>query len=164
MTIVFGTNAKPALVAAAILVLSPMHNGTAWAAKLPTETCDALEKELTELEKAGAVADFRKGANTGRIEFDNDRLKRVARFIEVEESLMFRCTGRRQLLQLREDPPDPAIAEAAAEAAKAAADNAAADKATAAAPEKRKSVSSANKAKRTRPSKAREKVEEPSAE
>lgn len=61
------------------------------AAPLEKEACDALKSEQAVLSLAGARADLARGAAWGKANLGADRLKKIARLIEVDEQVMFRC-------------------------------------------------------------------------
>jgi hypothetical protein len=76
------------------------------AAALPlaAEECERVRAEKTNLEQAGVAADMAQGAGWARANLSPDRLKRVQRWIELEEQVLFRCP--------RPKPPPPADAAA----------------------------------------------------
>lgn len=107
-------------------VLSPRHHASgrlvvylaavllalaqARATPLDTETCAKLKGEQTQLENAGVGHNMAKGPHWAKANLAPDKIEQVRRLIEVEEQLLFRCTGR-SLVQLPPEPdPDPAAA------------------------------------------------------
>lgn len=58
---------------------------------LAPEECDRARAEQTSLEAAGAAADMAQGADWARANLSPDRLKRVQRWIELQERILFRC-------------------------------------------------------------------------
>lgn len=70
---------------------------------LATEDCEKARAEQTNLEAAGVAADMAQGAEWARANLSPDRLKRVQRWIELQERVLFRCPR----------PKPPAAAETA---------------------------------------------------
>lgn len=88
---------------------------TAAAAPLPKEECDALKSEQGRLVAAGVRAEMSRGAAWAKTNLAPERMTSIARLIEVDEQILFRCGA----------------AQAAAAAAAAAAEQAAAEQAKA---------------------------------
>ena len=63
----------------------------ALAASLDQPTCDTLKMERAALVAAGIETDMTRGPEWGKTNLPPDRLKLVARMIEVDEQLSFRC-------------------------------------------------------------------------
>lgn len=77
--------------AAAAALLS---SGVALAAPLEKDACNALQAEQTSLVAKGLREDMAKGAEWGKASLDSSRLALVARLIEVDEQILFRCAVR----------------------------------------------------------------------
>ena len=88
-------------LAIAVLVL---FAPAAPALPMAPEECERVRAEKTNLEQAGVAADMAQGAGWARANLPPDRLKRVQRWIELEEQVLFRCP--------RPKPPVPADAAA----------------------------------------------------
>lgn len=73
---------------------------------LTVEACHVIEQEALALEQAGVRSDMEKGAAWGKAQLPAARLQSIRRLIELDEQLVFRCTGRRQLVLLKEDLPE----------------------------------------------------------
>ena len=76
----------------------------AHALPLSAEECESVRAEKANLEQAGVAADMAQGAGWARANLAPDRLKRVQRWIELEEQMLFRCP--------RPKPPAPVDAAA----------------------------------------------------
>lgn len=63
------------------------------AAPLAKESCDALKAEQVSLTSSGSRADLTRGAAWGKVNLAADRIKKVARLIEVDEQILFRCAS-----------------------------------------------------------------------
>lgn len=78
---------------------------------LPKEYCDKLLTEQADLEKAGLKDAYLKGPAWAKANLGADQLKRVERFIAVEELLSFRCGLAKARLTLpfadEDHPPSP---------------------------------------------------------
>ncbi len=61
------------------------------AAPLQAEECERVRVEQSALTAAGVREDIERGAAWGRDNLSRDRLKDIARWIEFEEQLLFRC-------------------------------------------------------------------------
>jgi hypothetical protein len=73
-------------------------------------TCAAMSAEYQGLIAAGLKADLEKGPEWGKANLNEERLKLIARLIEVEETLAFRCRTLAIPVKRREAVPglDPA--------------------------------------------------------
>lgn len=149
-------------VAAAGLLLAE-----AGAAPLDPESCNKLKGEQAQLEHAGARNSMAKGPQWAKANLGAEKLEQVRRLIEVDEQLLFRCTGR-SLVELPPEPeadPAPAPTDANDDAKDAPAGKAekkagpAADKAKPA--QAARSQDDANKAKPAPAAKAPAKGEKP---
>ncbi len=74
---------------------------------MPPEECDRAKSEQAGLESAGVTADMARGAEWARANLEPERLKRVARWIELQEQILFRCPRPKP-------PPEPQTAGGAA--------------------------------------------------
>ena len=72
---------------------------------MAADECERVRAEKANLEQAGVAADMAQGAEWARANLPPDRLKRVQRWIELEEQMLFRCPR----------PKPPPQAEAAAD-------------------------------------------------
>jgi hypothetical protein len=90
----------------------------ALAASLDPPTCDTLKMERAALVAAGIETDMTRGPEWGKTNLPPDRLKLVARMIEVDEQLSFRCG---ELTTARPSLKAPKPVEAAVPAGQAAA-------------------------------------------
>lgn len=80
------------------------------AAPLDTETCSKLKVEQAQLENSGVGHNMAKGPEWAKANLAPDKIEQIRRLIELEEQLLFRCTGR-SLVNLPPEPePDPAVA------------------------------------------------------
>jgi hypothetical protein len=82
----------------------------AGAAPLDADTCAKLKVEQTQLEDAGAGRNMAKGPQWAKANLAPDKIEQVRRLIELEELLLFRCTGRSLVTLPPEADPDPAAA------------------------------------------------------
>jgi len=82
------------------------------AAPLDADTCAKLKAEQTQLEDAGAGHNMAKGPQWAKANLAPDKIEQVRRLIELEELLLFRCTGRSLVTLPPEPDPDPAAASA----------------------------------------------------
>lgn len=80
------------------------------AAPLDTESCSKLKVEQTQLENSGVGHNMAKGPEWAKANLAPDKIEQVRRLIEVEEQLLFRCTGRSLVTLPPEPEPDPAAA------------------------------------------------------
>jgi hypothetical protein len=102
------------LTCAAVLPAILVHPVSA--APAAPEECDRARSEQTALSSSGAVDDLAKGPEWGRANLAPDRLKRIARWIELEEVLLFRCprpkpaAGPETAARADEGPAGPAAA------------------------------------------------------
>ncbi len=62
-----------------------------WALPMTPDECDRAKSEQSGLETAGAAADMAQGPEWARANLPTDRLNRVARWIELQEQILFRC-------------------------------------------------------------------------
>ena len=81
----------------------------AQALPLALEECDRAKAEQAQLEQAGVTRDMSQGAQWARANLTTDRLQRVARWIDLQEQILFRCP--------RPVPPKPPETAAAPEGA-----------------------------------------------
>ena len=79
----------PTAVLLTVFALLPL--GGAAAERLDKEACEALKAEQAALVEAGAKADMERGPEWAKANLAPDRLKRIARLLEVDEGLAFRC-------------------------------------------------------------------------
>lgn len=86
------------------LLVATAHG--AFAAKLDKNECTAFEIERDALVGTGVQADMNRGAIWGKDNLTPERLKQVARLIEVTEQLTFRC-GLIPAAIEAQTPPDP---------------------------------------------------------
>lgn len=88
--------------------------GLAAAAQLDKEACNALRSEEAVLVTSGIKSDMDKGPEWGKTNLTPERLQQVARFIELEEQLSFRCRVlANPAKQKRKGAPGKADAKAA---------------------------------------------------
>lgn len=89
--------------------------GMAAAVQLDKEACDALRSEEAGLVTAGIKTDMDKGPEWAKTNLTPERLQQVARFIELEEQLSFRCRVlANPVKQKRKGAPGKADAKSAA--------------------------------------------------
>ncbi len=108
---------RPFWVGVVYLALAP---GAAGAVPLDSVACDAAKREQSDLTDVPAVLE--RGADWGKANASRETLARVARWIELQESLSFRC-GRGVVTdeakraaaaaELIENPPPPPAPAAA---------------------------------------------------
>jgi hypothetical protein len=67
------------------------------------DECDRARTEQSALESAGVTTDMAQGADWARANLGPDRLQRVARWLELQEQILFRCP--------RPKPPEAITAE-----------------------------------------------------
>ena len=67
------------------------HCGSAQARPLSPEECDRARSEQVGLENAGVAQDIAQKPEWARDNLSPDRLKRIARWIELEEQVLFQC-------------------------------------------------------------------------
>ena len=70
---------------------------------MATEACEQAKSEQLALETTGVADDMAQGPDWARTNLSVDRLQRVARWIELQEQILFRCPR----------PAPPQISEAA---------------------------------------------------
>ncbi|MGQ0673054.1 MAG: hypothetical protein ACT4N2_09285 [Hyphomicrobium sp.] len=80
----------PLVVLALALALLAVRDDAS-ATRLGKEACDALRTEETGLVTAGVKTEMEKGPDWAKSNLAPDRLQQIARLIEVEEQLSFRC-------------------------------------------------------------------------
>ncbi len=102
---------------AAVIVALAAVSGGARAAPLDEAACSAAKTERDGLVAKGLDADIARGAEWGKANLPPDRLKEVARLIELNEQLTFRCgqltvtrPDGKPLLKKEEAPKPPAAA------------------------------------------------------
>lgn len=71
------------------------------------EACERAKAEQSSLETSGVTRDMAQGPDWARANLPVDRLQRVARWIELQEQILFRCPRPAP-------PPEPATATAPA--------------------------------------------------
>ncbi len=106
-------------VMVAVVTLSPTAN----AAPLDAGSCEVARVEQGQLDTDGVRADVERGADWGRSNLAPERLRLVARWIELEEQILFRCP--------RPKPPPESAATAALDSQTAPPGTETADKANA---------------------------------
>lgn len=80
------------LAAAALVALSlSIGPPRTFAEPLAKEECDSLRAEQAELTAGGVRDQLNKGADWGKTNLSMEQMKRVSRYIAVEEQLSFRC-------------------------------------------------------------------------
>jgi hypothetical protein len=80
---------------------------SARAVPMAPEACEQAKSEQSSLESAGVARDMAQGPEWARANLPVDRLQRVARWIELQEQILFRCPRPAP-------PPEPATAAAPA--------------------------------------------------
>lgn len=77
----------------AAAVAAAMWAGASAAAALPLapEACDRAREEQETLNALGVADDVARGGDWGRTNLDRARLAQVARWIELQENLLFKC-------------------------------------------------------------------------
>jgi hypothetical protein len=78
-------------------------------AALDKDSCNRLKTEQAQLEKQGARANLLKGPTWGKANLSPEKLEDVRRVIELDEQLLFRCSGKHLVVLPPE--PDPAAPE-----------------------------------------------------
>lgn len=93
-------------VGAAVLVAAALLAAACPAAAEPLakDACDGLKAEQDALAAAGIKDDLARGPAWGRTNLKPDRLVQVARYIDLEEQLLFRCGLAKTRYPL---PPEP---------------------------------------------------------
>lgn len=91
-----------------VAILSGIIVHPASAAPAAPEECERARSEQTALSSTGAADDLAKGAEWARTNLAPERLKRVARWIELEEVLLFRCPRPKPLGGPESGGPDTA--------------------------------------------------------
>ena len=82
---------RHALAALGAILASSLAGGVAAAAQLDKAACEVLKTEQATLVTAGTKTDMDKGPEWAKANLAPDRLQQVARYIELEEQLSFRC-------------------------------------------------------------------------
>lgn len=78
-----------------VLLLALLAPGAiALAAPLDKDSCGKLKDEQGQLEKSGVRDTLAKGPQWAKTNLGGDRLGEVHRLIEVDEQLLFRCSGK----------------------------------------------------------------------
>lgn len=85
------TRAARMLCLALTVLLSGAVGGRVEASPMAPEDCERARTEQAGLASAGASGDMAKGAEWARANLPPERLQRVARWIELEEQIQFRC-------------------------------------------------------------------------
>lgn len=105
---------------AAMIVALAGAPGVAEAAPLDEAACSGIKTERDGLIAKGLEADIARGAEWGKVNLPPDRLKEIARLIDLNEQLTFRCgqltvtrPDGKPLLKKETPPPQPAAAAAA---------------------------------------------------
>ena len=81
----------PVIAALGALLAIAAGAGSAAAAQLDKVACEALKTEEATLVTAGIKTDMDKGPEWAKTNLAPDRLQQVARYIELEEQISFRC-------------------------------------------------------------------------
>ena len=89
--------------AAWLIATSAVH-----AEPLPKETCELLVAEHDKLTAAGVKVWMAPGTQDARTRLGTEKLSQVARFIEVDEQLLFRCGHHKARFVLPADVEEPA--------------------------------------------------------
>jgi hypothetical protein len=79
--------------------------GSAQALPLSPDECERARSEQAGLETAGVTQDMAQKPEWARANLSSDRLKRIARWIELEEQVLFRCP-RPKLVKAPESASD----------------------------------------------------------
>jgi len=82
--------ARPTLLVLGAIAVAHIA-GLAIAKPLDEEACTALKAELAKLNELGVRTDMEKGADWAKANLTEERLARIARLIEVDEGISFRC-------------------------------------------------------------------------
>ena len=86
-------------IAAAICAMAGLAASPGSAAPLEKDACESLKAEQSKLAATGLRSDMQRGAQWGKSNLSAERLSQVARLIEIDEQILFRCPA----------PPDPAV-------------------------------------------------------
>ena len=124
-----------ALVVSGLLLLPPK---SIVAAPLSDAECGQLKDEQLKLGALGIRAAMLRGPDWAKSNADPDMLKNIARLIEVEEGISFRCPLPKPVASTKEDDADGAAAPAAKKASPKTAPKAAAKSDSATEPAKAK--------------------------
>jgi hypothetical protein len=104
-----------AISAAASLAVVATLSGEprdARAAPHDAATCASLKSEMSDLEAGGVRADMAKGPAAAKASLPAARLQQIARLIEVEGQLRFRCPLEKPFVVLKEQQPEDGEAPA----------------------------------------------------
>lgn len=71
------------------VIIAPLS--MAWALPMAPEACDRARSEQAVLSSQGVASEVAKGGDWGRANLGPDRLAQVARWIELEEQILFKC-------------------------------------------------------------------------
>ncbi len=74
-----------------VFAQASLWTAAAPAAPLAANACQEAQLEYAALSAAGVEEDFRRGAQWGQANLSAERLRQVARFIELQETILFRC-------------------------------------------------------------------------
>jgi hypothetical protein len=88
----------------ALGIIGTLSNG-AEALPMAPEACDQAKAEQAGLETSGVGRDMAQGPDWARANLPIDRLQKIARWIELEEQILFRCPRPAP-------PPEPVTATA----------------------------------------------------
>lgn len=86
----------------------------AMALPMAPEACERAKTEQLSLETAGAARDMAQGPEWARSNLPVDRLQRVARWIELQEQILFRCPRPAPPPEPKAPPLEPEAAAAPA--------------------------------------------------
>lgn len=81
----------PRAAVAAILPLAALLASPLQAGRLDAETCKRLEEERKDLVQQGVQKNMAKGYQWAKANLTQDNLTLIRRFLEIQESLEFRC-------------------------------------------------------------------------
>jgi hypothetical protein len=90
-----------------VILLLLVHGGDVPAAPLDAEGCSKLKSELAQLEQSGVRGSLAKGPEWAKTNLTPDRVEQVRRLIEVDEQMLFRCSGKPLVLIPTEPEADP---------------------------------------------------------
>lgn len=74
-----------------VLLLSALPMARAMALPMQPEECERARVEQGALAASGTAEDVARGGEWGRANLTDDRLRKVQRWIELEEQILFRC-------------------------------------------------------------------------
>lgn len=104
---------RAAISAAAVLAVAASLAGDphpARAAPHDAATCASLKSEMSELETGGVRSDMARGPAAAKASLPPARLQQIARLIEVEGQLRFRCPLEKPFVVLKDAAPEEAEA------------------------------------------------------